>query len=325
MKKTILAAVLAFAGLMVSAAAEPAKMSLADASGKIAEAIDKPDTMRDIVSKLSAEDQVSFLAKVNSAIDDLKGSPDSKIAKYLDANMAALKASAPGNLSKMLAETFATVPPEALVVINEVFASKLFNRAADPEQVLTDDYFTNLVFKAMDVVQKRNETADDAGVRNAFAILMFVRASNGSPSDLADVLVDRLPDATTRELAKSEWLGPALNEGNYEPLLAAADAGAQPEIAVIIRLAKPQLPLAMLSDIASGGMGGSIYSGQVLSISGGSSTQLSDLDNTSGLNRVPRSSYTEDKWYGGGTRGRDDESGKGSGEGTLYPGQDNQL
>ena len=323
MKKTILAAVLAFAGLAVYAAVEPAKMSLADASGKIAEAVDKPDAMRDIVSKLSAEDQVAFLAKVNSAIDALKGSPDSKIAKYLDANTAALKASAPGNLSKMLAETFATVPPEALVVINEQFAAKLFNRAADPEHVFTDDAFTNLVFKAMDVVQKRNETADDAGVRNAFAILMFVRASNGTPADLADVLVDRLSDATTRELAKSEWLGPALNEGNYEPLLAAADAGAQPEIAVIIRLAKPQLPFAMLSDLATGGVGGgNIYSGQVLSISPGTSSNFSDLDNTSGLNRIPRSSYAGDSWYGGHSRG---EEGGNKGLIPPYEGQDSSL
>ena len=319
MKRTMLAAVLAFAGLAVYAADKPAKMSLADASGRIAEAIDKPDAMQDIVSKLSAEDQVAFLSKVNSAIDDLKGSPDSKIAKYLDANMAALKASASGNLSKMLAETFATVPPEALVVINEEFAAKLFNRAADPEHVFTDDAFTNLVFKAMDVVQKRNETADDAGVRNTFAILMFVRASNGTPADLVDVLVDRLSDATTRELAKSEWLGPALNEKNYEPLLAAADAGAQPEIALIIRLAKPQLPFAMLSDLASGGMGGNMYSGQVLSISGGTSLNLSDLDNTSGLNRIPRSSNPADPWYGGATRNEE------GGEAVLYPGQDNRL
>ena len=320
MRKEILSAILAVAGLSMSLMAadanKPAALSLADASGKIAEAIDKPAVMQDVVSKLSPEDQVAFVAKVNAAIDELKGSPDSKIAKYLDANMAAFKASAPGNTAKMLAETFATVPVEALVVINEEFAAKLLNRAADPEKVFTDDQFTNIVIKAMDVIQKRNESADDAGVRNTFAILAFVRASNGTPADLADVLVDRLPDVMTRELAKTEWIGPALNERNYEPLLAAADAGAQPEIALILRLAKPQLASAMLADLAMSGGSGQ-FAGQTLSISPHASVPLSDLDTTSGLNRVPRSMNSSDKWYGGNERGETPE-----GEPPLYPGQE---
>ena len=304
MKKTILAAIMAVAGVAVSAFAadaKEAKMSLADACGKIAEAVEQPAVMQDIVSKLSPEDQVAYVAKVNAAIDSLKGSPDAKIAKYLDANMAAYKASAPGNAPKVLAETFATVPVEALVVINEEFAAKLLNRAADPEKVITDDNFTNIVMSAMDVIEKRNQSADDAGVRNVFAILMFVRASNGTPADLPDILVDRLGDATVRELAKTEWMGPALNEGNYEPLLAAADAGNQPEKDLIIRLSKPDLGAAMLMDLASPGGNGSL-AGNVISGRGSSIPTAAEHDN-SNHNTIPRSMNPNDKYFGGSTRG----------------------
>ena len=316
MKKTIIIAAIALMAGMPVFAAEKATMSLADASGKIAEAIDKPETMGEIVSKLSSEDQVAYVAKVNAAIDALNGSPESKAAKYLDANMAAFKAADKKNTANVLAEIFATVPPEALVVINEQFAAKLLNRAADPEKVFTDDQFTNVVITAMDVIQKRNETADDAGVRNTFAILMFVRASNGTPSDLADTLVDRIPDATTRELARNEWIGPALNEGNYEPLLAAADGGAQPEMAIVLRLAKPQMGAAMLADL---GAGSGMFSGQTLAITPTSSSPMADADNSSGLNRVPRTMNRNEKYFGGSSRGGEQQQ---QGEIPLYKGQE---
>ena len=55
MRKEILSAILAVAGLSMSLMAadanKPAALSLADASGKIAEAIDKPAVMQDVVSK----------------------------------------------------------------------------------------------------------------------------------------------------------------------------------------------------------------------------------------------------------------------------------
>jgi len=165
MKKILVFAV-ALATL-AAGAADKAKISLADATGKIGQAIENPAVMEELVSQLSAEDQVAFLARVNAAIESMPVSPAEKTAKYVDINSAAMKSAAKGNLASMLAETFATVPPASLVAINEVFANKLFNRAADPETVFTDEAYTKLAKDTMATIQKRNETADDSGVQSA--------------------------------------------------------------------------------------------------------------------------------------------------------------
>lgn len=280
---------------MIAFAAEPAKLSLADASGKIDKAIEDPAVMEQIVSQLSPEDQVAFLAKVNAAIEAMPGSPAERTAKYVDVNTAAMKAAAKGNLANMLAETFATVPPESLVAINEVFATKLFNRSTDADAAITDAAYTKLAKDTMAIIQKRNETADDPGVRDTFAILMFVRASNGEPADLSDQLVEGLPDATTRELAKKEWIGPAMSEKNYEPMLGAADAGSQPDMPQILRLARPQSMVAILSDLSAGGSAGSSMASQVYR-SAATTTPGSDNEVISGLNRVPQTLDPTKSW-----------------------------
>lgn len=280
---------------IIAFAAEPAKLSLADASGKIDQAIEDPAVMEQIVSQLSPEDQVAFLSKVNAAIEAMPGSPAEKTAKYVDVNTAAMKSAAKGNLANMLAETFATVPPESLVAINEVFATKLFNRAADADVVITDEAYTKLAKDTMAVIQKRNETADDPGVRDTFAIIMFVRGSNGTPADLADKLVEGLPDATTRELAKKEWIGPAMSEKNYEPMLGAADAGSQPDMPQILRLARPQVMVAILTDLSAGGAANSTMASQVYR-SAAATTPGSDNDIVSGLNRVPQTLDPTKPW-----------------------------
>jgi hypothetical protein len=182
----------------------------------------------------------------------MPGSVEEKTVKYVDANEAVLKASKKGNLPALLAETFATVPPEALTLVNERLAADLFSRSASP--AMTDDEFTNRVFATMEVIQSRTATADDAGVRNTFAALMFMRASEGSPADLRDNLVNNLPDDGTRELAKNEWIPAAMGEGqekSYESMLGASDAGAAPDSGLILQMAAPATMSAMLGDLGS--------------------------------------------------------------------------
>ena len=227
------------------------EMSLADASGKIGEAVNDPAALTATVSQLSAADQVAFLAKVNEAIEKMPGSPEEKAAAFLNANKAALKGAKPGNLAQLLAEVFATVPPEALTALNEIFASDLFNRAANPD--MTDAAFVALVENTMKTISARNATADNAAVRDTFAALMFLRASNGSPADLADTLVGGLPPAS-QETAKNEWIPAAMGIGqekSYEPLLGAADADEAVSPELVIRISGPQTLDAMLSDLSS--------------------------------------------------------------------------
>ena len=105
----------------------------------------------------------------------------------------------------------------------------------------------------METVNKRTAETDNASTRSAFAILMLLRASNGTPADLEDKLIATLPNADARELAKSEWIPSALGkdgrELGYEPILASADAGRRPDFDFVLVIAGPQLLDSLLQDI----------------------------------------------------------------------------
>lgn len=266
--------------LPLSAAAKNT-VSLADATGKTSSAVQDPAVMSSLVSSLSPADQIAFVAKVNAAIDLLPGSMDMKSAKYLDAAVAALKSAAPGNGAKMVAEIFATVPVEALTVINEVLAAKLLNRSADPTRVYTDENYVKIAKFLIAEVSKRVESSEDSAVRTSFAILMMARASNGTPKDLVSILAESIKDAAVRERAKNEWIAPALVNNNYEPVLAAANAGAKPDSAIVLRFSRAQMGVAVL-----GSLGGGDFVSSVLPAT---SLHLPDdaEDASSGLNRMP--------------------------------------
>ena len=256
MKKLIMVIAMALAGTL---AAQDKAMTLADARGKIGDVIADPATMTSIMQQLSAEDQTAFLADVNAAIAKMPGSTDEKTAKYLDVDAAALKGAKEGNLPALIAEVFATVPPNSLTVINERFAADLFNRKADPSKTYTDEQYVDIATKLMEKVQDRTATADNAGVRDTFAILMLIRASNGTPADLRDTLVDSLRDPTTKDLAQNEWISPALGIGQektYDPMLGASAAGDQPNLNIEIQVPVTIALEALASDLASvGSMG----------------------------------------------------------------------
>ena len=230
-----------------------AALSLAEARGKIGEAVVNPSVMTSLVKQLSAADQKSFLADCNEAVSKMPGSAESKAATYLAVNRAALKGAAKGNLSDMLAEVFATVPPESLTVVNERFAADLFNRAANPSETFTDERFVNIAKSVMTSVTNRMVKTDGAAVRETFAILMLVRASNGTPADLASTLAAYLPE-DARKSAVGEWIPEAMSERrNYDPMLGVvADGGVLPNSAVVLQIAGPQKLEMMLSDLNSG-------------------------------------------------------------------------
>lgn len=228
-------------------------LSLSDARAKVGDAIADPSVMAATTQQLSADDQVKFLADVNEAISKMPGSAETKTAAYLDANRAALKSAAKGNLSALLAEVFATVPPEALTVLNESLAADSFNRSANPSVTYTDEQYVDLAKKTLDVIAKRNAEVDDGAVRTGFAILMFTRASNGSPSGLADTLAAALPEAS-QEVAKTEWFPAALAEGedkSYDPMLGESDA-LLPNEQVVLRLSHARSLATLLDDLAVG-------------------------------------------------------------------------
>ena len=295
--------VIGVAALVTMAMAQDKTISYADASVQIAEAAESADTMASVMKQLSAADQVKFLSKVNAAIAKQPGSPTENAAKFLAVNSAALKSAKKDNLIALLAETFATVPPEALTVINERFAADLFNRSADPSKPLSDAQFEKVATDTMKAIQARDASADNAGVRDTFAALMFLRASNGTPADLADKLVANMTDANAIKYAKDEWIPPALNDKNYEPMLGASDAGSAPDVGAVLAISGLMTTQALLADL---GNVGTEFMSCVGSGSGGLGG-LAMFSDDSGLTRVPRSLNKENKYYGGYRRGEKPE------------------
>lgn len=243
-----------FACVACVALAQEKTASLAEARAKIGDVIAKPASMTAVIGQLSAADQKAYLAEVNAAISKMPGSAEEKTAKFLDVNTAALKGARKGNLTELIAEVFATVSVESLTVINEHFASQLFNRSANAARVYTDRQFEDISKMLFNKIQERNVTADEGPERNTFAILMLLRASNGGPADLRDTLVSEIHDADTRKIAQSEWISPAMGIGQektYDPILGSADAGIAPAPEVVIEIATPMGRDALLADIAT--------------------------------------------------------------------------
>lgn len=256
MKKMLVVGAMMLAGGLAAVAQDAVAAgqgALASARAQIDKIIETPDQMKAAISGLSAEDQKQFVADVNKAIGDMPASIEEKAAKYLNVNHAALTSAKKGNLSSLIAEVFATVPPEALTLLNERFATDLLNRSAGQNASLSDDQFTNVCFEIVKKVNERVEESDNPSTRSAFAILMLVRASNGTPANLADMLIDALKNDGAKELAKTEWIPSALGqdgrEQSYEPILASADAGRRPDFAQSLAIAGPQYLDAVLHDV----------------------------------------------------------------------------
>ena len=252
----VIAAVLA-ASLFAQEANAAKTMPLAEARATISEAIKNPEVMAETMKKLSPEDQVTYVAEVNAAIAKMPGSGEEKTAFALNANKAALRNAAPGNVANVLAEVYATAPVESLGVISESFGADLFNRDADPSQTYTDAQFTAIAEAVVKKISERTANSDDGGVRSAFGMMMMVNASNGSIENLSDTLVQSLP-ADVREVAKSEWIPAATGEEkNYDSMLAyssesTASSANAPSAVLALQLAGPQMLDAMLADVAAG-------------------------------------------------------------------------
>lgn len=290
------------------------EMSLADARNKIKEFISTPSSISQAVGSLSAENQLAILADVNNAISKMRATPEEKAAKFVLVNKAVLTAKGSKNKSALLAEVFATVSPEALTVLNERFASELFNRAADPSRTYTDEDFTKIAENTMKVIIERCEKADDAAVREAFAILMFVRASNGTPADLEKKLIALIPSDKAREVAYDEWISPALGRSgvkSYNPMLAQTGTEESVDIPMTVGFLGPAVMEMMFHDLAS---------------KVGITTSLHNVDGGTGLppsypwelERVPRTMNPDAAFYPSNDRGDSDGGGSSGPSGPGY-------
>ena len=227
--------------------------NLPAARAQINSIIANPSSATAVMKGLSAAEQKAFLGELNAAVSKLPGSAAERTAKFLNVNHAAVKGAQKGNVGSLIAETYATVPVEVLPVICERFASDLINRKGDPNATYTDAQFEDISRDLMKKVNDRVADVDHGEVRGAFAIVMLVKASNGTPKDLMEKLIATLPESA-REIARTEWMPSALaldgHTQSYEPLLASADAGRCPDMQFVLFCAGPQNRDALLFDLS---------------------------------------------------------------------------
>ena len=245
------------AAILVAGFAAAQDASIVEARKQIVESISNPAVMTSTVKGLSAEDQRQYLADVVSAISKMPGSQEEAAAAYLSVSRAALKGAKKGNLPALIAEVFATVPPEYLPVVSESLGGDMLNRAASSSATYTDESYLNIATNVMAVVNARVASEDAADVRSGFAALAFIRGSNSVGDNIVSAMVASLP-ASARDVASKEWFPAALAEGgakSYDPMLVAAGADdVSPEVmtAMLLRVSGPQNGSALLSDIVGG-------------------------------------------------------------------------
>lgn len=233
-------------GVMICAIAAAAMSVTVLAQGnwqsQVAAASQDAGVLKQTMKGLSNADQLSFVKAVNNAIASKPGSATEKADLGVKAFKAALESANADNRAAVIAETFATAPTESLTAINEAL-SKDLNAAGGDKAKLSNE--------VMDAVVKRTATSDDAGARQTFAALAFIRNDPSSK----DALVAKM-DPSTQEIAKNEWIDPAL-KGNYDPILGASNAEAAPDLANVNSLALPDAATAaILADMMGEVFGG---------------------------------------------------------------------
>lgn len=318
--------VLALAACLLPFAAVAADMPRSEWQAKIGESARDASVLADTMKKLSDADQVAFVSAVNAAIAKMPGSEEARAAASTEANLAAIASASKANKNAVLAEVFATVPPEYLTEINERL-SKGLNRKS-----MGDAQFVEIAKKTIAAVAGRCRKAESADVRTTFAILSFLRASEGSPADLRSTLVALLPGESARAKAIDEWIRPALGEGQeqtYDPMLGMAQAGEEPDHAIVTQLVGgPQISDALLADLAAESsdvpVPASRLAGGAFSASIAGIAPNNDAPGI-GLNRVPRAAVQnkddENPYYthGRGDKPGTDGEGGGGGGGGFHP------
>ncbi len=298
LKNKIAACALALCVMPFAASAE---LSKAEWQAKIGDCANDPAAMKATISQIPASEQAEFAGKVNDAIGKMPGTPESKAAAFYAANKAAV--SGASDKKSVLAEVFATVPVEYLTEINERFATELFSRTANPEgKPINDADFTALATNTLAAVNSRCESAKDAGVRQTFAALLFIRASGGSPEGLADTLISQMTDSQAKESAGS-WISEAMGSdgkaASYDSMLAATDAGidSEPDHSVVLQMTGPaEVTGSLIDDFTAHGNYGNSMSTAASSVP---SDDLSD----SRMSRIPRGAIGSGDGVGGNSEG----------------------
>jgi len=274
----MVAAWIAVLGVGAAHAADVTAMTRAQWLKKIGVSVTQETVLRDTLTHVSPDDRVEFTQRLLKAVTRLPVNPDEKAAAFVRAAVSCIAGTKGDVKYKVIAEVFADVPVEFLPIVTEELA-KRFNQEYNN---LSDEQYEVIASAAVKAAVIRNAQTDEPSVRNTFVVLAFLRGAKHSKK-LQEDLLALLPDDRMRGLAAS-WLAPALNDRNYDGLLAAADVDA---IALshdsILRLVGHTNLDRLLSDMGTGQSLSSVIGANIDALPPGGPYLPTDI----GINRLP--------------------------------------
>lgn len=247
MKNRLITVLFAVTALTLSA-----QMPRSEWHAKVGECALDPVSHKATIVKLSSADKRAFLAEINEAISKMPGSPEAKAAQFLSVNRAAVAGAGSADRLAVLAEVFATVQTESLTVVNEEFAKNEFARP----DAMSKEQYTKIVTAAMEKIVERCASAESGAVRSGFAGVMFIRAAGDAAEAAQAAVVSALPP-DVRIDARNSWFPAALGKDqpqSYDPMLAAAQAGEEPDHSLVNVINSSQMVDSMLADLQAGGL-----------------------------------------------------------------------
>lgn len=163
-----------------------------------------------------ADEQLQLLRTVNLGLKNYTAATrDKAVETVYRINRDMVKEMSTLDLRTVLAEVFATVPAFALSAVADGFATDFFCRGAAGANANADS-FADFATSAMLRIYRRCRDLDPAGQRRpVFAVIMFLKASEGEPPDLQAQLEAFIPDPI-RDMAREVWIPAALGKPNRE-------------------------------------------------------------------------------------------------------------
>ena len=193
---------------------------LATSALAMADKIQARNAFSDAFSELAGGDQAEFIATVNRSLADRSEPLDEHRIKTLyRINRDAVRGAPATDRKTVLAEVFATLPIACMPLLVERFSKELFSRKAAGFKE-NDDSFVEFASAALMRISLRCRTADDfPGTRTAYAVIMFLKASEGRPASLREDFMMYIHSGTHR-IAREEWIPAALGDNGQQPTLA---------------------------------------------------------------------------------------------------------
>ncbi len=196
----------------------------------------KAGALSSAFQSLAGEDQVEFVRTVNQSMAQYRAStPERRMSTIYMVNRDAVRGAPEKERKAVIAEVFATAPMDVLPMITDRFAQELFNRKTAGFSDKNDSF---VEFASATLMRVRNRLSSRVpieqfpGARSAFAVICFLKASEGRPEDLRQAFLFFVLSGS-QELARTVWIPAALGADgkapSYQPILEAGYRGEAPQ------------------------------------------------------------------------------------------------